>query len=212
MIEPPTPPFLYAPPSARWDLLNSPLQAVSLSQSSGNTSVSPNNNIITPDTVRQKASGTAMSSVLPFSSRVNATMLTSRDAQTMNGFFRSGLPLTDPPITTGMIGNTHGARAVRMPAKNATITSGMGFYRFPSTASSEGVLYATYLDTRFPELSTFTTVVCVVTPYLRRKSWLESKSTFSMVVSCGTAPALILASSALHCGHHAAWKNSIRVP
>jgi hypothetical protein len=65
-----------------------------------------------------------MSNVLPLRISVKTMIETKSDAVTIYGFLWS-FPLIEPPMTAGIIGKTHGARAVRMPARNVMSKRGI---------------------------------------------------------------------------------------
>lgn len=71
-----------------------------------------------PESHRQKLSGIIINRVLALSISVKIIIEKNKDPIITNGLFLS-LVVSDPPNITGISGKTHGANAVRMPAKNA---------------------------------------------------------------------------------------------
>ena len=91
-------------------------------QSAGKTLKKPNEMIITPETVLQNIWGRSMKMVLALRRRVNKTTETASDAVMMYGL-RCVSPCAVLPMTTGSIGNIHGARTVMTPARNEIMNS-----------------------------------------------------------------------------------------
>ncbi len=68
-----------------------------------------------------------MNAVDAFRINVNAMTESAKEPTTTYGVHRL-LPEAEEPITTGNTGKMHGARTVRMPAKNETTRNAILFY------------------------------------------------------------------------------------